>query len=255
MIDKIKVIEDTEISIYKWCGLFFEHFTADRENYICYEYKWGDLYIPSLDDFSLTLITEPDSTSAEWYLVEGGDICGEVGSENYHFANEELEKEFYKLYESESEESPLHPDEVFWEVLKDYPTDTLEDYEYWLRLDPEHKEMVKAFTPFIRMENEKNVLVSCYKGYKIFIFEQNADREWTDYFNMSEDEQDHNHFPENACGDYRYEVRDCVNKLIAQDDKTMGDEGACICNAKREIDLIIGGFFLKKGLPSNSDMQ
>ena len=35
----------------------------------------------------------------------------------------------------------------------------------------------------------------------------------------------------------------------------MGDEGACICNAKREIDLIIGGFFLKKGLPANSNMQ
>ena len=149
MSDKIKVIEDTEISIYKWCGLFFEHFTADRKNYICYEYKWGDLYIPSLDDFSLTLPPAPISPSREWYIVEGGDICGEIGSENYHFANEELEKELYKLYESESEERPLHPDEVFWEVVKDYPTDTLEDYEYWLRLDPEHKEMVKAFTPFI----------------------------------------------------------------------------------------------------------
>jgi len=157
MSDKIKVIEDTEIPIYKWCGLFFEHFTADRKNYICYEYKWGDLYIPSLDDFSLTPIIEPNCTSAEWFVVEGGDICGQVGSENYHFANEELEKEFYTLFESESGERPLHPDEVFWEIVKDYPTDTLEDYEHWLRLDPEHKEMVKAFSPYIKEMSDEDL--------------------------------------------------------------------------------------------------
>ena len=152
MSDKIKVIEDTEISIYKWCGLFFEHFTADRKNYICYEYKWGDLYIPSLDDFSLTQIIDPNCTSREWYIMNGGDIAGEVGSESHYFANEELEKEFYKLYESE--EKFGYPEDVFGEILKDYPN-TLEDYEYWLRLDPEHKEMVKAFSPYIKEESDE----------------------------------------------------------------------------------------------------
>jgi hypothetical protein len=144
---KIQVVvkEDQEIPIYKWCAFSFEYFTADRKNYICYEYKWAQLSVDSLDDFSLTPV--PD-TNNEWFVIEGGDISGDVGGETHHFANEELEERFDEIYGAE--DCDLYSDEIFWEIVKDYPTETMEDYECWLRLDPEHKEMIEAFSPYIK---------------------------------------------------------------------------------------------------------
>ena len=49
-----------------------------------------------------------------------------------------------------AEDCDLYSDEIFWEIVKDYPTETMEDYECWLRLDPEHKEMIEAFSPYIK---------------------------------------------------------------------------------------------------------
>ena len=140
---QIKLADETETPIYKWCGLFFEYFTADRKNYICYEYKWSDLYVHSLKDFSLTPV--PDTN--HWFIMEGGAIGGEVGSEVAYFANDDLEKRFEELSESDVGKY-LYPDEIAWNVVQDYP-EPLEDYVYWLKLDPDHKQMIDVFSPYI----------------------------------------------------------------------------------------------------------
>lgn len=155
---KIDVVEDDGILLHKWCGLRFEYFSEDRKNYVCYEYKWADLEIDDLNDFRLNLIEEPNCTNNEWYQISNGNLCGDVGSVNCHFANEDLERRYYEIEENDTS---LYPDEIFNMVMaeSDYGKDQevgefAQDHDFWIRLDKDHQAMIDAFSPYIVKSEE-----------------------------------------------------------------------------------------------------
>tara|TARA_R100001460_G_scaffold29424_1_gene58586 strand:- start:2859 stop:3362 length:504 start_codon:yes stop_codon:yes gene_type:complete len=151
---KIDIVEDQEISLYKWCGWRFEYFSEDRKNYVCYEYKWAELIIEDLNDFKLTLIKERDCPNENLYQISNGYILGVVGSVECHFANEDLERRYYEIEENDPS---LHPDEIYNIIMaeSDYGKDQevgefAQDHDFWIRLG--YQAMIDAFSPYIVKE-------------------------------------------------------------------------------------------------------
>ena len=151
---KIDVVEGDGILLHKWCGWRFEYFSEDRKNYVCYEYKWANLEIEDLNDFRLTLIEDKDCPNEKLYQISNGNICGDVGSQECHFANEDLERRYYEIEENDPS---LFPDEIFNIIMaeSDYGKDQevgefAQENDYWIRLG--YQAMIDAFSPYIVKE-------------------------------------------------------------------------------------------------------
>ena len=160
---KIDIVEDQGIDLYKWCGWRFEYFSEDRKNYVCYEYKWANLEIEDLNDFRLTLIKERDCPNENLYQISNGNICGEVGSVECHFANEDLERRYYEIEENDPS---LFPDEIYNIIMaeSDYGKDQevgefAQDHDFWIRLG--YQAMIDAFSPYIVKSEEPNSEIGC----------------------------------------------------------------------------------------------
>jgi len=75
-----------------------------------------------------------------------------------------------------------------------------------------------------------------YYGYTINIYTQTPDKDWTDFYNMSEEQQDLNDqfAPTESRGEFRYEI--VLNTLLlASDDIGMGDISSALLNARWDI--------------------
>lgn len=80
-----------------------------------------------------------------------------------------------------------------------------------------------------------------YYGYTINIYSQTPDKDWTDFFNMSEEQQELNDqfAPTESRGEFRYEIvldtKVSVPLVLESDDIGMGDISSALLNARWDI--------------------
>ena len=91
------------------------------------------------------------------------------------------------------------------------------------------------------MENVYSI--NHYRGYVIKVYEQEADKEWIDWYSLTDEEQEEQdqegNFPCNSFGEFGYQVCDILGKVLDSDFKAMGDDTCCLENAQGDIDCII----------------
>tara|TARA_R100000458_G_C8117734_1_gene137899 strand:+ start:263 stop:607 length:345 start_codon:yes stop_codon:yes gene_type:complete len=75
-----------------------------------------------------------------------------------------------------------------------------------------------------------------FYGYTINIYSQTPDKDWEDFYNLSEEDQMlwDQFEPTESKGEYRYEIL-YNNVLLESDDISMGDDAAALTNARWEI--------------------
>tara|TARA_R100000458_G_C8274337_1_gene249277 strand:+ start:2729 stop:3115 length:387 start_codon:yes stop_codon:yes gene_type:complete len=73
-------------------------------------------------------------------------------------------------------------------------------------------------------------------NYNIKVYRQTPDKDWTDFYNMSEEQQDLNDqfAPDESKGEYRYEVL-LEDKIVESDDICMGDFYSTLTNARWDV--------------------
>lgn len=75
-----------------------------------------------------------------------------------------------------------------------------------------------------------------FHNYTIKVYKQTPDKDWTDFYNMSEEQQDLNDqfAPDESKGEYRYEVL-LEDKIVESDDICMGDFYSTLTNARWDV--------------------
>ena len=73
-------------------------------------------------------------------------------------------------------------------------------------------------------------------NYDIKVYRQTPDKDWTDFYNMSEEQQDLNDqfAPIESKGEYRYEIL-YDDMILEEDDICMGDLYSALTNARWEV--------------------